>query len=53
MCNDFYEVVRDGKPLHYLFFTPQQAEAWIRSHSDDGAEYTIRKFVPPLTPKLT
>ena len=46
MGADYYEVVRDGIPLHYLFFTIEQAEAWIRSHNDDGAQYKIRPFSP-------
>ena len=45
MCGDFFEVVRNGVPMHYLFFTPEQAWAWIRSH-EDGAEYDVQPFVP-------
>jgi len=44
MRNDFYEVIKDGVPLHYLFYTPEQAQAWIRCHSENGAQYEVKQF---------
>lgn len=46
MRNDFYEVVKDGMPLNYLFFTPEQAWAWVRGH-DDGAAFDVQPHIPP------
>lgn len=46
MRTDFYEVIKDGEPLSYLFYTPEQAWSWIRGH-DDGAQFDVQKFILP------
>ena len=39
-----YEVFCEGR-ASYLFFTEEQAQAWLKSH-DDGFGYAIRPFYP-------
>ena len=46
MDRGFYEVWKDGQPLHYLFFTEAQAVLWLNGHRETGAEYEIKPFSP-------
>ena len=44
MSSDFFEVLRDGTPLHYLFYTDALAREWIKNHND-GANYSVRLYI--------
>lgn len=43
MSGQFYEVLKDGQPTSNLFFTPENAQEWIKTH-DDGSDFAIRPY---------